>query len=190
MDRRSFAKSLWGSIAALATRTNCQARESYLDTSELSPSYESKEASPPPDYDIAIVGGGVSGIYTAWRLMTADPRAVTIPTRPRGDSTKLKIAVFEGSNRIGGRLLTACSPALAETKCELGGMRFMSSQKRIERLVKALRLKSSEMNTTGDIFFARQISLLVRSQQPRPPSLRAWRCRKGLRTPEWRWITH
>lgn len=24
-----------------------------------------------PDYDVAVVGGGVSGIYSAWRLMAA-----------------------------------------------------------------------------------------------------------------------
>jgi protoporphyrinogen oxidase len=41
--------------------------------------------------DIAIVGGGVSGVYSAWRLKQADPAR--------------KIVVFEGGGHIGGRLL-------------------------------------------------------------------------------------
>ena len=46
--------------------------------------------------DIAIVGGGVSGVYSAWRLKKAD------------DSRK--IVVFEGGNHIGGRLLSVRPP--------------------------------------------------------------------------------
>ena len=49
-----------------------------------------------PDIDVAIVGGGVSGIYSGWRLLTAD--------------NKRKVTVFEGSDRIGGRLLSARPP--------------------------------------------------------------------------------
>ena len=48
--------------------------------------------------DIAIVGGGVSGVYCAWRLKQDDP------TR--------KIALFEGSGRIGGRLLSVRPPGV------------------------------------------------------------------------------
>ena len=44
------------------------------------------------DLDIAVVGGGVSGAYSAWRLQQAFP--------------KKKIALFEYSDRIGGRLYT------------------------------------------------------------------------------------
>ena len=47
---------------------------------------------PREHYDYAIIGGGVSGLYTAWRLLDHDP----------GTS----VAVFEQSDRVGGRLLT------------------------------------------------------------------------------------
>lgn len=47
------------------------------------------------EYDVAIVGGGIGGLYTAWRLMR---------------STKLKIALFEASDRFGGRYHTVLMP--------------------------------------------------------------------------------
>ncbi|HWT03911.1 MAG TPA: NAD(P)-binding protein [Pyrinomonadaceae bacterium] len=46
--------------------------------------------------DIAIVGAGVSGVYSAWRLKQSDP--------------SLKVVLFEGSRRIGGRLLSVRPP--------------------------------------------------------------------------------
>lgn len=46
--------------------------------------------------DIAIVGGGVSGVYSAWRLQQHYPQS--------------KIAVFEASDHIGGRLLSVRPP--------------------------------------------------------------------------------
>ncbi|RYZ41707.1 MAG: hypothetical protein EOP49_28760, partial [Sphingobacteriales bacterium] len=80
------------------------------------------------DFDIVIIGGGISGIYTAWRLLLEDQKN---PTALKAWKKKksLRIAVYEGSNRIGGRLLTA-TPANFEgsMNCELGGMRFVSSQ--------------------------------------------------------------
>jgi hypothetical protein len=75
-----------------------------------------------PDLDVAIVGGGVSGIYSGWRLLTAD--------------NKRKVAVFEGSDRIGGRLLSARPPGFTDrTTCEIGGMRYVSSQTLVRSLV-------------------------------------------------------
>jgi hypothetical protein len=41
-------------------------------------------------YDIAIIGAGIAGLYTAYRLLEHKP--------------KLKIAIFERLNRTGGRL--------------------------------------------------------------------------------------
>ncbi|WP_211465534.1 flavin monoamine oxidase family protein [Collimonas silvisoli] len=61
--------------------------------------------------DIAIVGGGVSGVYSAWRLKQANP--------------KQKIVVFEGSDHIGGRLLSVTPPGIPDMVAELGGMRIL-----------------------------------------------------------------
>jgi monoamine oxidase len=77
--------------------------------------------------DIAIVGGGISGIYTAWRLINEHP--------------ELKIKLFEASDRIGGRLLSVKPPELKGFRAELGGMRYLTNQARVQSLVEKLNLK-------------------------------------------------
>ncbi len=67
------------------------------------------------DLDIAIVGGGVSGAYSAWRLQ-----------QDRG--ARERIGLFEYSDRIGGRLYTVTLPGLPHVKAEVGGMRYIPSQ--------------------------------------------------------------
>ncbi len=64
------------------------------------------------DLEIAVVGGGVSGAYSAWRLQEA-----------QGGSDR--IALFEYSDRIGGRLFTVTMPGLPNVKAEVGGMRYI-----------------------------------------------------------------
>ena len=67
------------------------------------------------ELDIAIIGGGVSCAYCAWRLQQA-----------RGE--KESIALFEYSDRIGGRLLSVALPGLPDVYAELGGMRYIPDQ--------------------------------------------------------------
>ncbi|KWA75796.1 amine oxidase [Burkholderia ubonensis] len=75
--------------------------------------------------DIAIVGAGVSGVYSAWRLQQADSRR--------------KIVVFEGSDRIGGRLLSVRPPGIDNMVAELGGMRILPEvQPLIKKLIDTL----------------------------------------------------
>ena len=61
--------------------------------------------------DIAIIGCGVAGIYSAWRLKKRHPER--------------KIVVFEGSNRIGGRLLSVRPPDIDNMVAELGAPRIL-----------------------------------------------------------------
>ena len=75
--------------------------------------------------DVAIVGAGVSGVYTGWRLLTDPPAGRAVPT----------VEVFEQSHRIGGRLLSVEPPGIPGVFCELGGMRYMSSQALVRSLV-------------------------------------------------------
>lgn len=76
-------------------------------------------------YDIVIVGGGVSGVYSAWRLKQAD--------------ANLKIVVLEGGNHIGGRLLSVRPPDISNMVAELGGMRILPAvQPLITRLIDVL----------------------------------------------------
>jgi len=67
------------------------------------------------DLDVAVVGGGVSGAYSAWRLQGE-----------RGSKTR--VALFEYSNRIGGRLYTVTIPGMPHVKAEVGGMRYIPDQ--------------------------------------------------------------
>jgi monoamine oxidase len=75
--------------------------------------------------DVAIIGGGVSGIYSAWRLRKADP--------------KRKVVLFEASDHIGGRLLSVQPPDVPNMVAELGGMRILpNTQPLITRLIEVL----------------------------------------------------
>jgi monoamine oxidase len=81
--------------------------------------------------DVAIVGGGISGVWSGWRLTGESA----------GPGRRQRVAVFEMSDRVGGRLLSVELPGLAGVACELGGMRYMSSQPLVSWLVETeLRL--------------------------------------------------
>ena len=75
--------------------------------------------------DVAIVGAGVSGAWCGWRL--TDPAA--------GPGRRGAVAVFEAGDRVGGRLLSLELPGLPGVACELGGMRYTSSQRLVRWLV-------------------------------------------------------
>lgn len=64
------------------------------------------------ELEVAVVGGGVSGAYSAWRLQEA-----------QGQTDR--IALFEYSNRIGGRLFSVTMQGLPNVKAEVGGMRYI-----------------------------------------------------------------
>ncbi len=78
----------------------------------------------PEILDVAIVGGGVSGVYSAWRLL-----------KDGGGDSPPKVVVFESSPRIGGRLLSPTPPGMPHVRCELGGMRYESIHKLVRGLV-------------------------------------------------------
>jgi monoamine oxidase len=87
--------------------------------------------------DVAIIGGGVSGVYSAWRLLT--------------DGKLKRVAVFEASDRIGGRLLSVPAPKIPNMVAELGGMRILPAvQPRITNLIRTLngQLRGSEQIVT------------------------------------------
>ncbi len=79
--------------------------------------------------DVAIVGGGVSGLYSGWRLLTT----------PSSDQPQT-VSLFECSERVGGRLLSVTPPDLPEARIELGGMRFTTGQQLVMSLVPYLKL--------------------------------------------------
>ena len=77
--------------------------------------------------DFAVVGGGVSGAYCAWRLRQERPEA--------------RVTLFEYSDRIGGRLFSRRLPGMPHVWAELGGMRFIpASQPLVTKLIDSLHL--------------------------------------------------
>jgi hypothetical protein len=85
--------------------------------------------------DFAIVGGGASGIYTAWRLAHATGDELAAIRARIGGNGPLSIVVHERSQRIGGRLLSASPPLMQDTPMELGGMRYLDNQPLVKGLV-------------------------------------------------------
>lgn len=76
----------------------------------------------------------------------------------------MKIAVFEGSKRIGGRLLSAIPPGLPNTICEIGGMRYVSSQPLVKSLVEnklALPRHEQAVTDTRNLLLLRNKPLRV-----------------------------
>jgi lysine 2-monooxygenase len=82
------------------------------------------------DVDVAIVGGGVSGVYTAWRLAQERPG--------------LRVRLFEASDRIGGRLHSVAFPQAPHLVAEAGGMRYQKAHTHVAPLVDLLGLASRE----------------------------------------------
>jgi Flavin containing amine oxidoreductase len=81
------------------------------------------------EVDVAIVGGGISGLYAGWRLLTCAPPGGNVPKR---------VVVFESSGRTGGRLLTwypFADHGVFDLHAELGGMRFFEQQSLVWGLI-------------------------------------------------------
>ena len=119
-------------------------------------------------FDVAIVGGGVSGIYTGYRLLAGDlspsPMLSAWAAKPGG----LRVGVFEGSDRIGGRLLSARPPGMPHVTCEMGGMRYVSAQPLISALVETeLKLARHQqiVDDPGNIAYLRGQRLRVAQLQ-------------------------
>jgi monoamine oxidase len=82
--------------------------------------------------DYAIVGGGISGVYSAWRL--------------KESNRDLAIDVFETSDRVGGRLLTVIPPNIPSARVELGGMRYIVEEHPwVNSLVQYLGLTTEQL---------------------------------------------
>jgi monoamine oxidase len=100
------------------------------------------------DLDVAVVGGGVSGAYVAWRLQTAaiDELGASLGDLARARAARrLRVGLFEYGDRIGGRLFSLTLPGVPDTPVELGGMRFLNSHTRVLALVRHFSLEYREL---------------------------------------------
>ncbi|MEG4810529.1 FAD-dependent oxidoreductase [Microcoleus sp. F8-D3] len=99
--------------------------------------------------DVAVVGGGVSGAYAAWRLASHHKSS--------------KIRLYELSDRIGGRLLSMTMPGMPHVQAELGGMYVTESQAIVWELIKLLNLKTTvvDFSSPGVRAYVRDRHLLM-----------------------------
>lgn len=94
--------------------------------------------------EIAIVGGGIAGLYAAWRL-----------TGESGTKRR-RIHLFETTDQLGGRLKTLWVPRL-HFPIELGAMRYKDSHRLLNGLMNHFQLEREKVGfrEEEDRFFLR-----------------------------------
>lgn len=85
--------------------------------------------------EVAIIGAGTSGLYTAFRLVTDN--------KYKGH----EVQIFDMSNRLGGRLESVIMPGM-NFWGELGGMRYLTSQEIVTTLIEGYPLKEDPSKRT------------------------------------------
>jgi len=97
-------------------------------------------------YDYIVIGGGVSGVFLTYKLMT----------------TGKSILLIESSNRLGGKLLLNKDKRM---KVELGGARFASTHKKVLRLIGELKLTDDiiELPSDDDIVYKMKDKINLRN---------------------------
>ena len=90
-------------------------------------------------YDIIIAGGGISGLYTAYKLIKNYPM--------------LSILIIEKNNYLGGRIK---STVIEGQRIDLGALRIPYSAKLTIELVKDLGLKLKKFNNKTKSIYIRQ----------------------------------
>src|SRR6185312_15768937 len=79
------------------------------------------------EVDVAVVGAGIGGCYVSLRLLEAVRTGqfhTTTPLRSSARTRPVTVALFEVSDRIGGRLHSIQLPGVPDVWADLGGMRF------------------------------------------------------------------
>jgi lysine 2-monooxygenase len=108
-------------------------------------------------YDITIVGAGMAGLYSAWRLLSpAALHSKSIQQLIQKNGTgQLRLCFLEQSDRVGGRLdtYTFNEAGGVEVTVELGGMRFQQSQALVSQVVQALGLQTASFPMTNNRLF-------------------------------------
>lgn len=99
-------------------------------------------------YDVAIIGGGITGLFTAWRIATERPEMAR------------RIAILEATGRTGGRLKTSeVEHKKNRILVEEGGMRFLESHRMLFKVLDELELRkkvqSFGMGDDQNLYFLR-----------------------------------
>jgi monoamine oxidase len=85
--------------------------------------------------DVAVAGGGAAGLYCAWRIATApEPQ---------------RVAVFEATDRLGGRLYTVTPDGAEHLAAELGGIAILNTHRLVVEATDALGLAREPLQGGG-----------------------------------------
>jgi monoamine oxidase len=90
---------------------------------------------------IAIVGGGIAGIYTAWRLLQDTGKA-------------FEIHIYEKDSRLGGRIRSQTIPGIPFT-AELGAMRFKPRHQLLNAVIDELGIKIRSFDFPPTVYYMR-----------------------------------
>ncbi len=118
------------------------------------------------ELDVAIIGGGPTGLYSAYRLLTGTARSGSPVGKPG-----LRVGVFEASSRLGGRIWSVATPEAPHLMAEFGGMRFLRTQEIVPRLIDALGLPSVPATESNGRNFVHLRGARFREGQYRDPQV-------------------
>ena len=106
------------------------------------------------EFDVLVVGAGMSGLYTAWRMAAqwrTSPKLAALVAAGRQD--RLRIGIVEWSDRVGGRLDSRIIAGMTHVPAELGGMRFTPSHQIVNCLVRHFGLAAEPFPMTANSQF-------------------------------------
>ncbi|RZS91938.1 flavin monoamine oxidase family protein [Aquimarina brevivitae] len=83
--------------------------------------------------EVAVIGAGTSGLYTAFRLTST------------GTYAGNQVQVFDLNSKLGGRLESVIMPGM-NFYGELGGMRYLTSQEIVTTLIEGYPLKEKDVS--------------------------------------------
>lgn len=91
--------------------------------------------------EIAIIGGGIAGLYSAWRISS--------------DSlNNFKVNLYESDSRLGGRIYSQEIPGVP-FKAELGAMRFRQTHQILCKLLNELDIPTREFDISNPVYYIR-----------------------------------
>ncbi|WP_374336610.1 flavin monoamine oxidase family protein [Leeia sp.] len=94
------------------------------------------------EFDVMVVGAGMSGLYTAWRMKKEWQRSPVLSKLVKENGTgQLRIGILEWSDRVGGRLDSRIIADMENVPAELGGMRFTDSHLIVNQLINDFGLR-------------------------------------------------
>jgi hypothetical protein len=98
---------------------------------------------------IAIVGGGIAGIYSAWRLLQQNKS-----DSDKGHQPAFTVHIYESQDEMGGRIRSEKIPA-TDFSAELGAMRFRPSHKLLNALLAKLGIPKRSFELPPPAFYLR-----------------------------------